>query len=81
LKTESCKYRIEYRLSASLGDINIGYRKMAKTHIGTALLLAGLISHTARRPGLSACSGWVISCAGRAARAISLLKHVGSTVL
>ena len=35
-------------------------------------LLAGLISHPARR-GLSAYSGWVISCAGCAARAISLL--------
>jgi len=35
-------------------------------------LLAGLIGHTARR-GLSACSGWVISCAGCAAQAISQL--------
>ena len=33
-------------------------------------LLAVLISHTARH-GLSACSGWVISCAGYAAQAIS----------
>ena len=30
-----CKYRIDYRLSASFGDINIGYRYMPKTHIGT----------------------------------------------
>jgi len=34
-------------------------------------LLAGLISHLVRR-GLSVCTGWVISCAGCAARAISL---------
>ena len=44
---ESCKYRveyqIEYRLSASLDDINIEYRKMAKTHIGTALKAAKAI--------------------------------------
>ena len=39
LKTESCKYRIEYRLLASLSDINIGYQKMAKTHISAALVL------------------------------------------
>ena len=30
VETESCKYRIENRLSASLGDINIGYRKWQK---------------------------------------------------
>jgi len=35
-------------------------------------LLAGLISHPARR-GLSACTGWVISSAGCAAQAINLL--------
>jgi len=34
-------------------------------------LLAGYISHPARR-GLLACPGWLISCAGCAARAISL---------
>jgi len=35
-------------------------------------LLAGLISHTARS-GLSACSGWVIGCAGCVVQAITLL--------
>jgi len=35
-------------------------------------LLAGLISQRGARGGLSACSSWVISCAGCEARAISL---------
>ena len=46
VETESCKYQIEYWLSASLGEINIRYRKMAKTHIGTALYWTPLLMDT-----------------------------------
>jgi len=41
-------------------------------------LLAGLISHTAQR-GLSACSGWVISCADCAAQQVNSLRCTAST--